>query len=467
MDGVLFERQAPKIRSTTSQREILPLHERGRTTNIPMNTSVGDENHMNPSVQQAVAGRLANCPSEVYPEEWKWLVSYWDSEKFRLQAKKADSDECDEENLSETEEVEEEPYYMALWEITKKQKNGTWSDEYAEKADDDLKALHQEKLDKYGEDNLTPQEAFEIVLKHKKGSNHQRGMGQEVLSFHSYVKKDITKVLEQERIDTELNKRVSEINETYEARHQVIHLNMFISLPRSIAPSNDTRVACGFPAISGVVTLEVLCEHLELFSVWLPLKLYSDCLAISGVEAGISRHIRHGSVYALKTLNIFNIYCPYGRVCHSRYGYDHRRSGLFLAAQIVLVIAGGPWRREDSRHCCLDLSSLLPKPVAGTEVVAGASWFAGVRWVRPAAAGCWIRIRGRRICWAKLDTPELDGRRKSPLPSPLCLTREETGWASARICSRRHHGRRRWFGQRPSSSPVSSRAVNRRRGRRC
>ncbi|VFQ95815.1 unnamed protein product [Cuscuta campestris] len=191
-----------------------------------------------------VAGRLANCPSEVDPEEWKWLVTYWDREKFRrrsetnknnqksqtmfskvgtksiassfydmLQAKKPDSDECDEENLSETEEVEEEPYYLALWEITKKRKNGTWSDEYAEKAYDDLKALHQEQLDKYGEDNLTPQEALEIVLKHKKGSIHQRGMGQGVLSFHSYVKKDITKVLEQERIDTEVNKRAFEIND--------------------------------------------------------------------------------------------------------------------------------------------------------------------------------------------------------------------------------------------------------------
>ncbi|VFQ66888.1 unnamed protein product [Cuscuta campestris] len=54
MDGVSFKRQAPITRSRTSQREILPVHERGsRTTNILMNTSVGDENHMNSSVQQA------------------------------------------------------------------------------------------------------------------------------------------------------------------------------------------------------------------------------------------------------------------------------------------------------------------------------------------------------------------------------------------------------------------------------
>ncbi|VFQ92783.1 unnamed protein product [Cuscuta campestris] len=53
MDGVSFERQAPRTISMTSQREILPLHERGRSTNISMNTSVGDENHMNSSVQQA------------------------------------------------------------------------------------------------------------------------------------------------------------------------------------------------------------------------------------------------------------------------------------------------------------------------------------------------------------------------------------------------------------------------------
>ncbi|VFQ68245.1 unnamed protein product [Cuscuta campestris] len=157
-----------------------------------------------------------------------------------LQAKKPDSDECDEENLSETEHVEDKPYYLALWEMSKKRKNGTWSDEYAEQAYDDLKALHQEQLDKYGEDNLTPQEAFEIVLKHKKGSNHQRGMGQGVLSFHSYVKKDITKVHEQERIDTEVNKRVSEINETYEARIRALEERL-ASLPRSEASGNSSQ----------------------------------------------------------------------------------------------------------------------------------------------------------------------------------------------------------------------------------
>lgn len=30
------------------------------------------------------AYRHANPPKEVDPEQWKWLVNYWDSEKFRV-----------------------------------------------------------------------------------------------------------------------------------------------------------------------------------------------------------------------------------------------------------------------------------------------------------------------------------------------------------------------------------------------
>ena len=31
-----------------------------------------------------VADKRANPPKEVDPEQWKWLVNYWDSEKFRV-----------------------------------------------------------------------------------------------------------------------------------------------------------------------------------------------------------------------------------------------------------------------------------------------------------------------------------------------------------------------------------------------
>ncbi|VFQ96224.1 unnamed protein product [Cuscuta campestris] len=72
----------------------------------------------------------------------------------------------------------------------------------------------------------------------KKIIDLKRGMGR-VLSFHSYVKKDITKVLEQERIDTEVNKRVSEINETYEARIRALEERL-ASLPRSERASGNS-----------------------------------------------------------------------------------------------------------------------------------------------------------------------------------------------------------------------------------
>ncbi|VFQ66860.1 unnamed protein product [Cuscuta campestris] len=245
-DGGEFDRRAPPTRSTTSQRDFLRVHERGSgLSGYTFSEYISRTDH---SENEAILAQLLWLSHQqgTYFLKGKGhdqchfapsflglpLGAELQRRYVELQAKKPDSDECDEENLSETEQVEEEPYYLALWEITKKRKNGTWSDEYAEKAYDDLKALHQEQLDKYGEVNLTPQEAFEIVLKHKQGSNHQRGMGQGVLSFHSYVKKDITKVLEQERIDTEVNKRVSEINETYEARIRALEERL-ASLPRS------------------------------------------------------------------------------------------------------------------------------------------------------------------------------------------------------------------------------------------
>ena len=31
-----------------------------------------------------VADRRDNPPKEVDPDQWKWLVNYWDSDKFRV-----------------------------------------------------------------------------------------------------------------------------------------------------------------------------------------------------------------------------------------------------------------------------------------------------------------------------------------------------------------------------------------------
>ena len=82
--------------------------------------------------------------------------------------------------------------------------------------------MHQKELQKYGVDNLTPQEAFTRVLKHRKGSHHQRGMGQGMLAFTSCQNQGINEDIIQDGTDAEVNSRVSEqlkgIHESYDAR---------------------------------------------------------------------------------------------------------------------------------------------------------------------------------------------------------------------------------------------------------
>jgi len=64
-------------------------------------------------------------------------------------------DNLPEDSQLEAEE-EEEPYYLWLWKLPWKKKHGTWSDEHAEKAYEDLQVVHQKELEKYGVGNLTP-----------------------------------------------------------------------------------------------------------------------------------------------------------------------------------------------------------------------------------------------------------------------------------------------------------------------
>ena len=126
-----------------------------------------------------------------------------------------------EDSQPEAEE-DEEPYYLRLWKIQRQKKDGTWPDEHAEKAYEDLQVVHQKELEKYGVDNLTPQEAFTRVLKQRKGSHHERGMGQGVLAFTICQNQGINEEAIQDRIDAEVNRRVSEqlkgIHESYDAR---------------------------------------------------------------------------------------------------------------------------------------------------------------------------------------------------------------------------------------------------------
>ena len=65
-------------------------------------------------------------------------------------------------------------------------KDGSWPDELAEKVYEKRQEIHKKELDICGVDNLTPYEAFIRILKHREGSNHQRGMGQGVIPFTKY-----------------------------------------------------------------------------------------------------------------------------------------------------------------------------------------------------------------------------------------------------------------------------------------
>jgi len=68
------------------------------------------------------------------------------------------------------------------------------SDELIEKKYEELKDLHRQELEKYGVDNLTPHGAFTRVLKQRKGSRHQRGMGQGVIPYSCYEDRVINEV---------------------------------------------------------------------------------------------------------------------------------------------------------------------------------------------------------------------------------------------------------------------------------
>ncbi|XP_055962183.1 uncharacterized protein LOC126680194 isoform X2 [Mercurialis annua] len=140
--------------------------------------------------------RLSHCPPEVDPEDWKWLVEHWGTQKFRnlsetLMANrekqkmfacvgtKSISRIAHEMRSVPPREENDEPIlseYVRLFEKQKKKKNGNWVDDEAEEAYKKLLDLHNEQLEKHGVDNLLTSEAYTIVLGHKSG--YQRGLGQ-------------------------------------------------------------------------------------------------------------------------------------------------------------------------------------------------------------------------------------------------------------------------------------------------
>ncbi|KAK8949152.1 hypothetical protein KSP39_PZI006218 [Platanthera zijinensis] len=98
--------------------------------------------------------RRANCPKYIDPAQWNWIISYWGSDRFKREA---------------PQENDELPIYVRLWEKTHKGKHNEWQDETTEELYKKLLKLHDTQIREKGEDKLTPEEAYTIVLGHRSG----------------------------------------------------------------------------------------------------------------------------------------------------------------------------------------------------------------------------------------------------------------------------------------------------------
>ncbi|KAK8933774.1 hypothetical protein KSP39_PZI015938 [Platanthera zijinensis] len=72
-------------------------------------------------------------------------------------------------------EEQQLPIYVRLWEKTKKGKQNQWMDKAAEEVYNNLLELHEEQKRDKGEDKLTTEEAYTMVL--GKRSGYIPGMG--------------------------------------------------------------------------------------------------------------------------------------------------------------------------------------------------------------------------------------------------------------------------------------------------
>ncbi|KAJ8428709.1 hypothetical protein Cgig2_025700 [Carnegiea gigantea] len=160
--------------------------------------------------ENTVTQTISNKPPEVHKDKWDWLVNHWAdlkqqhiSEKnranrLRQKIKPANGakstariyhdeiipslmhpqDSCQDPNhdgaQDPTQQIEEVPAYVQLWERTKRHKDGSWDPEAVAKYEE-FKELHMSQMKKEGADNLSLKEAYLLVIKEKSG--YHRGLG--------------------------------------------------------------------------------------------------------------------------------------------------------------------------------------------------------------------------------------------------------------------------------------------------
>ncbi|WCJ26290.1 hypothetical protein M5689_008120 [Euphorbia peplus] len=187
--------------------------------------------------------RLANCPKQIDPNQWKWLVEqHWGTKRFRRiseankeNKKKQKMPACCgtvsfvrilTELRNDSNEEDDRPEYIKLFLKERKKKNGEWSDNEAEAAFNKLQEMHKAQVEEYGADNLTVVESYTRAFGHKSG--YVRGLGEgplplkrvnhsELNTSESYVSQADLKV----RIQTEVERQVAEISKKKE---EILHI---------------------------------------------------------------------------------------------------------------------------------------------------------------------------------------------------------------------------------------------------
>ncbi|KAJ8421663.1 hypothetical protein Cgig2_025585 [Carnegiea gigantea] len=119
--------------------------------------------------KNTITQAFSNKPPEVHKDKWDWLI---------IPSLMHPQDSCQDPNhdgaQDPTQQIEEVPAYVQLWERTKRHKDGSWDPEAVAKYEE-FKELHMSQMKKEGADNLSLKEAYLLVIKEKSG--YHRGLG--------------------------------------------------------------------------------------------------------------------------------------------------------------------------------------------------------------------------------------------------------------------------------------------------
>ncbi|KAK8946415.1 hypothetical protein KSP39_PZI007369 [Platanthera zijinensis] len=135
--------------------------------------------------------RRANCPKDIDPAHWNWIIRYWGSTRFKRsnginkqnKSQQKMKSHVESKSIARTiyemrgapQEQDELPLYVRLWEKTHKGKHNEWQDEATEEIYKKLLELHDTQIKEKGEDKLTLEEAYTTILGHHSG--YILGMG--------------------------------------------------------------------------------------------------------------------------------------------------------------------------------------------------------------------------------------------------------------------------------------------------